>query len=436
MPGIDDLRHDDLRDAVRKVLVTCKGAKDVASAVSDPETRAQLLFSMADILGKERPVDTSVDRLEKTLALAGMALNRMIDHDAAIKDMSERICRAIEACRSGARPAPDAPRQAAEPASPVAPPARTPASSAGSATAQAPTARMPRSSPGLTEAEIRILHGREPIRLFADREPRRGGKLTAAELLLPAPEAGRSRRDFSSWVAGRPWSPDVAAIRLQPDRDDLVDEIAEFEAEMHAAPGIVLARPGMRPAHDPAGWDAAKTWLSCVARDIGVYAITTNRIGRRFSAALERIISQFHPGHAETLAAFDAHLVLGEDLYDTLCDAVDIETFYLRETGKITGRTQNLMGSISPSGEIREDLCLERGIFLHLIAGKPLAVGLKEAVAEFRLAQVLSGLPEDDALKIQMRFDGVFSRDCAQDLDAYRIDVEKSEMNTPDYPGY
>lgn len=448
MPGIDDLQHDDLRDEIKRVFLSCRGSKSVAAAIGPAETRLAVVGALMRIMGKTPPEAIDDERLEKTIVLAGMALNRMQDHGPRLAEMTEMVARAVESSRPGAAPAAtsqsnsqsNSPSQARPP---ILAPAPSPPPDAPRPRVQTPPpvavaatpVKKDAASVFVAAARPLVIDGMQPIRMFPEAKPDRGRR-SISELMAPSPGGDAPRKDIAAWVGGRPWSPDVFVFRLQPRDEDLAEEMAEFEAEMHAAPKVVLSRPGVRPTLGDEDIQRDKEWLHYVARDMGVYAMTTHRVARPFVDALEKVIAAESPDHVPALAAFDAHVVLGEDLVYALAEAWDIEQFYLRETGPCEGRPQNLRGSIAPEGELREGLCFERAIFMHLALGKPLAPSLREAVTELRFAQVIRGVSREEETAAIARFDKVFSRDCADPLDAYRMNPEKNETTSLDAPGY
>jgi hypothetical protein len=456
MPEIDDLQHDDLRDEIKRVLQSCRGSKPVAAAITSAETRLAVVGSLMRIMGKTPPEAIDDERLEKTIVLAGMALNRMPDHGPRLAEMTELVARAVESCRAGARSrleetsatSPSEPGETAKISAPVAdrekrhetsdvkgPHARPETATRSATSVQTPAPAKTRPSAATRLSPLDDVYGTVPIRLFPDVRPERG-RLAIPELLTPPPPRDGERKPISDWVSGKPWNPDVFVFRLHPRDDVLAEEMAEFEAEMHAAAKVVLARRGVRRQLDEDTGARDKEWLHGVARDMGVYAMTTHRVARHFADALARVLQRHHPDHVPALAAFDAHVVLGDDLYFTLSEAWDIEHFFLSETGSLEGNPQNLMGSIHPDGELREGICFERGIFMHLNLGKPLGSALREAVTELRFAQVIRGLPREEEAAAIAGFDKVFSRDCTDPLEAYRMNPEKNEPTSLDAPGY
>lgn len=445
---MQNMPDDELQERVTKIMRSMRGMDALVTAIKSPQMRHSLYSALRDRFDLVSVADPASDKMfGKVLTSAGIGLLSLRDSDRKVTDTIGLVTEALRLSLQGgspeARPAPalsaGAPPspsiQTAQPPVSVPPPAAKTQDSAARKPAvapQKPKIAAPASSPSLEQLG-------PDLRLFANlaTDRKAGRRLDPLTLLLPGPARDEPVTAMTDWISGKPWAPDVLALRLAPTELSAIEEVADLEAEGFSAPKTLRDRTGLRPWMDTTGRARGISWLHGAGRDLGIYAITCDQALEAFRATLERTIETYWPAQAASLAAYGAKLAPGDEVPDLLASCRDIETFFLRETPDETGQpAQDLRGTISPTCAFSKGICYDRAAYLFLSGGLSLSGALMESLIELRAAQVIRDVPEDQYAKVLQGFDAVFFHDCARPLEDYKLACEVTQVSPEPMPEF
>lgn len=269
---------------------------------------------------------------------------------------------------------------------------------------------LPKDRPGrdrtaaAPQAKIPSIPDQITVPLFkADPDILRSGmlKLPAA---LPPPPSGGSPEAVISWLTGQTPSPYhlgiVSGLTVEGDDNDLM----ELEHELFEDPVSGLKKLNARPPCGAAAQDAA--WCARIGYDLGNFDHTHAQAADYLARAIAHYLECHEPENRNTLKGFGADLVIGVNIAEAVAGVLDAEKNYLGDgPADTSGPAQNLSGSISPECDLSRPICLERAVAMHFSASIPLGKALRDAVSEFRIAQVMREIGHENYSAISQAFE-------------------------------
>lgn len=213
--------------------------------------------------------------------------------------------------------------------------------------------------------------------------------------LLPPPS---QQKEYNKWLNGAAPNHLSVGIALDEINDDLADELLQIEVLVSRVPGGDL--PYVRSPCDAWRSQPDADWLYSITQSEGTGNETSRQDLHRpvmaYTSAIAAVLRKFEPNAVTALSFHNAHLKIGLELAGLLLKVQKLEDAWLKDGPAGDGGIHDVRGAISCAADLLKPSVFMRAAFLHVMVSVPIATALRDAVVEYRFAQVLAVAPPDN----------------------------------------